>query len=339
MIPDESSMQSEAEESAWVRSLFDRPLVDLGADGDVALESIFSPGYSEELVGRFMTEYYESIDGARSQAKKLDLTEYYRGLLGEALEATTLESECPVVLEIGCGFGSATFPLLELLPESQVVATELSTSMLVVLKEKLEAEGAEKRCALVQLNAEELDFKPESFDLVVGAAILHHLFQPEKVIEQAARLLKPGGAAIFFEPFENGFSIMSVMYQAILRDWRSWFLPKKVKEYLHYTLYFWQKMKGTDKEDPFFAGIDDKWLFTRQFFSDLAREHGFQGVEVVPLNKSDEPFLQFAEHHFSGNGIDNLPKWVWDLVKDHERLFSPDLKKDLLTEGCIIFRR
>ena len=44
-------------------------------------------------------------------------------------------------------------------------------------------------------------FVPESFDLVTGAAILHHLIDPSRALVAAHRALKPGGFAMFFEPF------------------------------------------------------------------------------------------------------------------------------------------
>ncbi len=328
--------------NTWIKKIFGRPLYNLGANADDALNDIYSPGYSKELIEQFMTEYYESVDGARSQAKKFDLTKYYHGLISEALIVANFKNngELPHdVLEIGCGFGSATFPLLQLMPQARLVATELSTSMLMVLKEKLKAEGMEHRCALMQLNAEELDFKDESFDLVVGAAILHHLFAPEIVIERCAKLLKPGGIAIFFEPFENGYSILGIIYQAILRDPRSWLLWPWSRRYFKHTFNTWQKMKATDKSDPFFSQVDDKWLFTREFFTRLAKKHQFSSVNIHSLSKSEKPFLQFAEEHIKGNNVRKLPNWVWALIRDYDNFFSQELKMDLLTEGCIILKK
>lgn len=326
----------------WIQQLFSRPLYNLGADGNDALNDIFSPRYSKELIERYMTGHYESPEGAGSQAEKLNLTSYYRGLIAEAMEIINFKSNsssCPTVLEIGCGFGNATFPLLQLMPQAQLVATELSASMLCILKEKIKIENVGHRCALMQLNAEQLDFKTATFDLVVGAAILHHLFDPSITIKQCATILKPGGVAIFFEPFENGFGIMGIIYRSILRDPRSWLLSREARYYFKNTFNIWQKMKSSDKNDPFFARVDDKWLFTREFFTQQAKNHGFSSVNIHTLNKSNEPFLQFAEEHIKGNNVGKLPHWVWSLIRDYDHLFSRELKMDLLTEGCIIFKK
>ena len=48
------------------------------------------------------------------------------------------------------------------------------------------------------MTAEDLDFPPESFDLVVGAYILHHV-EIEVAAFQISRVLKPGGKAFFLE--------------------------------------------------------------------------------------------------------------------------------------------
>ena len=49
---------------------------------------------------------------------------------------------------------------------------------------------------------------PGVADLAVGAAILHHILDPAKVLASCHRALKPGGWAIFFEPFEAGNTIV-----------------------------------------------------------------------------------------------------------------------------------
>lgn len=49
------------------------------------------------------------------------------------------------------------------------------------------------------MDANDLTFKDESFDIVFGGAILHHL-DIEKSVNHIHRVLKPGGKIIFLEP-------------------------------------------------------------------------------------------------------------------------------------------
>jgi ubiquinone/menaquinone biosynthesis C-methylase UbiE len=174
-------------------------------------------------------------------------------------------------------FGSATIPLLQLLPDARVIATELSVPMLQVLKEKLAGESdLLERCTLVQLNAEEVDFVENSIDLLVGAAVLHHLFKPETLLARARQCLKPGGSAIFFEPFENGYGVMNLIFSRVLRENQSTIpaLTERQRRYFEYTRDYWTSMHGRDKSSAFFQGADDKWLFTRAYLTEAARAQG-----------------------------------------------------------------
>ena len=52
--------------------------------------------------------------------------------------------------------------------------------------------------------AEELKFEDDSFDMVVGVDILHHVDIP-KALREVRRVLKDGGQAVFREPIEVPF--------------------------------------------------------------------------------------------------------------------------------------
>ena len=319
----------------WLRGVFNRDLFDLGQLGDCRLSGIYSPIYNKNTILRFMSRDYESMEGVEAQINKYDLTENYLSLITEALEMIHFPREGhQELLELGCGFGNATFSLLKIFPNAHVIASDLSTSMLSALKSKL-GETTD-RCLLLQLDAEDLDFKPETFDLIVGAAILHHLFHPEFLIEKIAKVLKPGGCAIFFEPFENGYSIMGLIFRAALKDRRSLLMSPQKRAYLRNCVSTWNKMKNTDKSDPYFTGVDDKWIFPKQYLIDLVKQRGLRECIIYPLDKTNIPFTNRIKSHLEGNGIVEMPRWFWQIVNDFEEFFSINVKKDLLTEGCVI---
>jgi len=58
----------------------------------------------------------------------------------------------------------------------------------------------------VEMNAEELTFNDDSFDLIFGNAIIHHL-DLYKSYKEIYRVLRPGGKAIFYEPLGHNFFI------------------------------------------------------------------------------------------------------------------------------------
>ena len=116
-------------------------------------------------------------------------------------------------------------PLLEMYPNSIVIANDLSIELLYLLKKNAFKLDIDNNLVLLQLNAEELNFKDNSFDLIMGSGVLHHLFALEKTLKQYLKILKTGGHAVFYEPFENGNSIMGCIYRNILNDSRKDSLP------------------------------------------------------------------------------------------------------------------
>jgi SAM-dependent methyltransferase len=95
------------------------------------------------------------------------------------------------VLSVGCGWhpGRHLFPR----PAWRMTGVEINPAMLE--SDELDA-GVEGR-------AGELPFEPGSFDVVLYRLVLHHVvFQGPlaPVFEEAARLLRPGGAMVAIEP-------------------------------------------------------------------------------------------------------------------------------------------
>jgi hypothetical protein len=88
-----------------------RPLVDLGAAAGPDLAGIWSPGYTDDALQRFMSDHYASVKGARAQAETLDLTGYYKVALSEAFDRIGggPRGAAPIVLEVGCGSGAPRF--------------------------------------------------------------------------------------------------------------------------------------------------------------------------------------------------------------------------------------
>lgn len=56
------------------------------------------------------------------------------------------------------------------------------------------------------INAEEMPFLDNTFDIVFGVDVVHHLTNPLKAIEEVSRVLKSGGKAFFIEPYVSPFS-------------------------------------------------------------------------------------------------------------------------------------
>ncbi len=98
------------------------------------------------------------------------------------------------VLEVACGTGVVTRHLAAVLPDADIVATDLNQPMLdLAAKSMVDARAIQWR----QADAMNLGFEDESFDVVVCQFGV--MFFPDKTLafSEARRVLKPGGALVF----------------------------------------------------------------------------------------------------------------------------------------------
>jgi ubiquinone/menaquinone biosynthesis C-methylase UbiE len=106
-------------------------------------------------------------------------------------------------LEIGSGTGYFSLNLVQLGVIEKLTATDISPGMLRRLAGTAEELGLEVKT--VRTEAEVLPFADESFDLVFGHAVLHHIPDLDKAFAEFRRVLRPGGAIAFAgEPSRYG---------------------------------------------------------------------------------------------------------------------------------------
>lgn len=98
-------------------------------------------------------------------------------------------------LEIGAGTGYFSLNLLAAGLVARATCTDISPGMLARLRDNAEALGLE--VAAARGEAESLPFDDESFDLVLGHAVLHHIPDLERAASEMLRVLRPGGTAAF----------------------------------------------------------------------------------------------------------------------------------------------
>jgi len=101
------------------------------------------------------------------------------------------------VLEYGCGQGSAAFMLAK--DGARVTGIDISDVAIDQARARAEREGISQQATFQVMNAEVLEFPPNSFDVICGSGILHHL-DLQRAYAEVARTLRPGGSAIFIEP-------------------------------------------------------------------------------------------------------------------------------------------
>jgi ubiquinone/menaquinone biosynthesis C-methylase UbiE len=106
-------------------------------------------------------------------------------------------------LEIGAGTGYFSLNLLQLGVIERATASDISPGMLDALADT--ADGLCLEVETVRAGAEELPFADESFDLVFGHAVLHHIPDLDRALAELLRVLRPGGLIAFCgEPSRYG---------------------------------------------------------------------------------------------------------------------------------------
>jgi ubiquinone/menaquinone biosynthesis C-methylase UbiE len=106
-------------------------------------------------------------------------------------------------LEIGAGTGYFSLNLLAGGHVDRVTATDIAPGMLDALERNAAELGLEAET--VVCDAESLPFEDESFDLVLGHAVLHHIPDLDRAFAEFERVLRPGGVVAFCgEPSANG---------------------------------------------------------------------------------------------------------------------------------------
>ena len=111
------------------------------------------------------------------------------------------------VLELGCGSGRNA--VMTALKGACVTGIDISKSLLDLAISRAAANNVSTTAHFVEGSAHRLPFGDASFDLVFGVAILHHLDLTLAATE-IARVVKPGGRAVFSEPFRNSTLIRRI---------------------------------------------------------------------------------------------------------------------------------
>ncbi len=119
------------------------------------------------------------------------------------LDVSKLANPSGDVLEVGCGNGS----FLEILASQKKIQTlsaiDLSSEMLKYADARMRSSERGIPWRITRGDAERLPCQDASYDCVFARGLLHHLPNPKKGASEIARILRPGGTAVFVDPYRN----------------------------------------------------------------------------------------------------------------------------------------
>jgi tRNA (cmo5U34)-methyltransferase len=185
-----------------------------------------------------------------------------------ALAAAATTPHARHVLDVGCGAGNYALKLLEALPGLDVTLVDLSRPMLDRAVERV-GRATTGTVTAVQGDVREVDLGEGRFDVVLAAAVLHHLRADDEwraVFAAFHKALRPGGSVWVFD-------LVGGAIPAVQR-----LMWGRYGEYL-------TALKDAAYRDHVFAYVErEDTPRPLTFQLDLLREVGFAQVEVLHKN-------------------------------------------------------
>lgn len=136
---------------------------------------------------------YEHIGAAYDAAGNCTTWEIFRKL--GVLVSEILDSD-GICLDLGAGTGIGAIPISQ--AGRRVIAGDISRAMLTILVNAAQKVGALQNIVACRMNAFAIPISSNSVDVVVVNELLHLVSEPERVVNEAKRVLKPEGCLITY---------------------------------------------------------------------------------------------------------------------------------------------
>lgn len=180
-----------------VKTILDRPSRKY-QDGSVAREydAWTQDGILEYYWGEHIHLGYYNPEEMQAGYKKKDFIQAKYDFVDEMMKLGGIDKDVGkdvTVLDVGCGVGGTSRYLAKNLgPKAQVTGITLSPNQ-VARAQELAVEQDVPNAKFTVMNALEMDFPDNSFDVVWACESGEHMPDKKKYIEEMMRVLKPGG--------------------------------------------------------------------------------------------------------------------------------------------------
>ena len=219
----------------------------------------------EEIRERFDkdVERYSNLETGQSATIDAPLS---LELIASAAASTT--PRATAMLDVGCGAGNYTLKLLQFLPRLDVTLVDLSRPMLDRAVSRIRR-ATEGKVEALQGDIREVPMTAASFDIIVAAAVFHHLREEHEwraVFKKMFSALRPGGSLWISDMIAHS----NPQVQAMMWE--------------RYGNYLTQRKDAAYRDHVFAYVAREDTPRPLMFQIDLLREVGFREVEILHKN-------------------------------------------------------
>jgi len=161
-------------------------------------------------------------------------------------------------------------------------------------------------------DANQMVFEDGTFDLVLGSSVLHHFSDVPAFLSKCRKILKPGGKAVFGEPFAFGYGLalgalmvaqrqLGVQYDGIDAAYKDIVYrvqhPDQVEilvdKHLFFHSSFLSMALSAGFSDVTFTSPAPRWFYKDRFIGQLMAERGVSDPAL--LARANEIYSAFFE--------------------------------------------
>ncbi len=152
---------------------------------------------------------------------------YSKEMRRKVVEMADLSKDC-LVIEVGSGTGFTTEEIVKVVPPENVFCVDLTPEQIKKARKKLKTN-------FIRGDAESLPFKDRTFDAAISAGSIEYWPNPQKGIEEMARVTKKGGKVVILAPREPESSLVRKLAEKIMifpstKECVSWFEMAGLKD-------------------------------------------------------------------------------------------------------------
>lgn len=197
------------------------------------------------------------------------------------------DTEC-IILDLGCGSGRHSMNMIH--SNSKIIGVDINLDSIICAKKRFTERAIENHNFLLA-DALQIPLRNGTVNYLICNAVLQHVADYSKVIQEASRVVKPGGIMVFGLLHKNLFKDMAVFSHAL--KWPVWIKRIIFSQNLLYSDIDLYKTKDSDT----LVQGSLKSLGIEQTFSlnHLKEIFSANGVEVVDYQYLERFFGRLAQ--------------------------------------------